>query len=732
MKKRSVKLKPWNFPNLILKCFLFFMVLLYIQLCYLSLSPNLYGINMDKFAKARNTVTKTLYAKRGTIYDKDGNTLALNVYSYTVVAYLSPTLTTNSDNPKHVVDKKMTAEKLAPLIGMTTEYLERLLSTDAFQVELGPGGRGITELKKEEIEELELPGIGFIENKKRYYPNGNFASYVLGYAKQYDKTVEENGLKTIQSYIVGELGIESKYDDLLKGTNGSLRQQQDTRGYQIPDTKEYRTPALDGANIYLTLDSNIQRFAESAVKESGSTYHPEWLILTAMDAKNGKILGTASVPSFDPNLRDITNYENPLVSYVYEPGSTMKTYTYMCAMEKGTYKGDDTFLSGNIGIGENTVYDWNRKGWGTITFDKGYEYSSNVGITNILQRFIGRDDLKACLKKFGFGSTTGIELPREQAGDIVFHYPIEVANAGFGQGITTTQIQNLQALTMISNNGKMLKPHIIDKIVDPNTGEVTYKAKKEESKQLVKQSTVDKMKELMWNTIHGTDPGSTGYTYKIDGFDIIGKTGTAQIFDNQTGAYLSGKNDYIFSFAGMYPKEKPEIIIYGAMRRPSWGESKGLYTAVKSLMESIAKYKNMFGEKFDQDTIVTYILPSYISKNKDDVIKDLNHQKINPIVIGNGTKIIKQYPSRGATVMSGDKVILVTNDENKILPDMSGWSSGDAIHLFDLLDMEYEIEGHGYVTSQSISAGTIIHGKEKIKITLVDKYHIEEQKDTSS
>lgn len=736
MKKRKTKLKYWKFPNRILKCFFFCMVILYLQLCYLSLSPTIYGINMDEFAKARNTVSKTLYAKRGNIYDKDGNTLALNVYSYTVVAYLSDTLTTDIKNPRHVVDKEKTAKALAPVLNMTEEYILRLLNTDAYQVELGPGGRGITELKKEEIEALELPGIGFLENTKRYYPNGDFASYVLGYAKQYDKVVEENGTKKIENEIVGELGIEAKYDELLRGVNGSLKQQQDRYGYQIPDTKEYRTPAIDGSNIYLTLDSNIQRFVESAVKENAEIYKPEWLVLTAMDAKTGKILGTGSYPSFDPNVRDITNYENPLVTYVYEPGSTMKTYTYMCAMEKGTYKGDEKFTSGHIDIGEYTVNDWNRKGWGDITYDKGYEYSSNVGVVNILQKFITKDDLKKCLQKFGFGQKTVIELPREQSGSIRFQYDIEVATAGFGQGITTTQIQNLQALTIISNNGKMLKPHIIDKIVDPNTGKTTYKAKKEESKQLVKQSTVDKMKELMYNTIYGDDPGTTGYAYDIEGFDIIGKTGTAQIFDNETGNYLSGKNDYIFSFAGMYPKDDPEIIIYGAMRRPKWGESKGLSNAVNSVMESIAKYKNMFTEKYDQNTIVTYPLKSYYNKLKDDVVKELNSQNIHPIIIGNGSKIVSQYPSRGTTVMSGDKVILVTNDENRTLPDLTGWSSGDAVHLFDLLGLDYELEGHGYVINQSIKAGTKITGQEKIKITLKDKFDIdqttqEETKETS-
>lgn len=726
MKKgRKIKLKSWKFPNFILNIFVFFMIVLYIQLVYLSLSPSIYGINMDKFAKARNTVTKTLYAKRGNIYDTEGNTLALNVYSYTVVAYLSESRTSDDDYPRHVVNKEETAKKLSSLLGMTEQYLLNLLNTKSYQVELGPGGRGITELKKEEIEKLELPGIGFVENTKRYYPNGNFASYVIGYAKQYDKVVEENGTKIIQSSIVGELGIESRYNELLKGKNGSLKQQQDQNGYQIPDTKEYRTEALDGSDIYLTLDSNIQRFVESAVKENASEYKPEWLILTAMDAKTGKILGTSSSPSFDPNLKDITNYENPLVSYAYEPGSTMKTFTYMCAIELGKYNGDAKIKSGNIEIGEYTINDWNRKGWGYITYDKGFEYSSNVAITNLIQSSLTRDELSKCFREYGFGKKTGIDLPREEAADIAFRYPIEVANAGFGQGITTTQIQNLQAMTIISNNGKMLTPHIIDKIVDQNTGKTTYQSKKEESKQIVKQSTVDKMKQLLWNTVQGTDAGSTGFAYRIDGYDIIGKTGTAQIWDNSKGTYYSGKNDYVFSFSGMYPKDDPEIIIYGAMRRPQWGENKGLSTAAKSVMASIARYKNIYGDKFDKASVDEVEIKSYLSKNVEEVKRELEANKIIPIVIGDGKQVIRQSPSKGTKLISGDKLFLITNSKEYKLPSMNGWSSSDAINLCKLLGIEYEVEGHGYVTEQSIKDGTVVTGKEKIKFVLKEKYVIE-------
>ena len=145
-----------------------------------------------------------------------------------------------------------------------------------------------------------------------------------------------------------------------------------------------------------------------------------------MDAKTGAILGSGSSPSFDPNLRDITNYENPLVTYLYEPGSTMKTYTYMCAIDNAKYNGADTYQSGNILIGDAIVNDWNKYGWGTINYDKGYEYSSNVGIANLMTKYLSAGELKSCLTKYGFGKKTGIELTREQEGDISFKYSIEV------------------------------------------------------------------------------------------------------------------------------------------------------------------------------------------------------------------------------------------------------------------------------------------------------------------
>ena len=718
MTKKKQRRKTWKFPQIIFFVFFVVIIILFARYLYIALSPSVNGINLKEFAANRNTVSKVLNAKRGTIFDATGNILAQNVTSYTLIAYLDP----SRKKGNYVKDIESTAKALASVLEGDEKDIKARLQKGKdekrYQIEFGNIGKNITELKKDEIEDLGLAGIDFIEDYKRYYPNGNFASYILGYAKTNEKEV--NG--EIVTSIDGELGIEAKYDDLLKGTDGYLSYQQDRFGYKIPDTAETRTDALDGSDIYLTLDSSIQRFVETEIANIAERFDPNWAVIGVLDADTGDILAASSIPSFNPNTRDITSYQNPLVSEAFEPGSTMKTYTYMCAIEKGTYKGDETFKSGSIEVVDATIRDWNNTGWGTITFDKGYEYSSNVGVVNMIDKFVTRDDLKACFRDYGFGNLTGVDLAREVAGDLDFKYPVEVANAAFGQGLNTTAIQHLQALTIIANDGKMLTPHIVQKIVNPNTGKTTYKREVKESKQIVSQATVNKMKDLMYNVVNSDDPAASGRRYKIEGFDIIGKTGTAQIYNEKRGGYLTGDTNYIYSFAGMYPKNDPEIIIYAAVRQPNVGSSITVSDAVNSLMKNIAKYRNMFSESTNNKEEVKLItLDSYTNQKTEVVKAELERDKVKVITIGSGDKIINQYPEKGSKVLSYDKVFLITNGDEGKMPDLTGYSRSEVIYLMNALGYDYQIDGYGYVTGQSVKAGEDALGKT-VKITLSEKY----------
>ena len=727
MGARNTKSNSWGFPKKVFVCFLFLMLILFVQLAYLSLSPNIYGINMKEFSANRNTIKTVLKSNRGTIYDSLGNTLASNVTSYTVIAYVNEKITGNSKVQKHVTDVIGTAEALSPIINMEVETIKKLLNDainkNAWQVELGPGGRNITELKKEEIESLGLPGIDFIESTKRYYPNGDFASYIIGYVRGYEETVIENGLEKLQYNLIGEMGVEAHYNEDLSGTDGSLTYQRDLSGYKIPDTPEILNPAKDGNNIYLTIDSNIQRFVEASVKEVTDNYSPEWMTLTVMDAKTGEILGTSTSPSFDPNIKNITNYENPLISTTFEPGSTMKIYTYMCALETGLYNGEDLYQSGSLQIGDDKVSDWNVYGWGKLNYDKGFEYSSNVAVSTMLQTILDKQKFRACLESYGFGEKTGIELSNEAAGNISsFNYPIEVANASFGQGITITAIQQLQALTIISNNGKMLKPHIVKKIVDSDTDEIIYEMKVEESEQIVSEETVKKIKELMYNVVNSSDPVATGKSYKIEGLDVIGKTGTAEIFDTVNNRYMDGENDYIYSFAGMYPYKDPQIIIYATMKRPTNSGSKGIVDATRSVMESVAKFKNIFNDKSNIEMLDTYIVDLYINENVEKLKTKLNEVDLDVIIIGNGNKVINQYPKPGVELISNDKLFLVTNGTEIKIPDMLNWSKNDVSKFFELSNYQVMFDGYGYVYEQSIEKDTILNNELEIIIKFRDKF----------
>ena len=596
----------------------------------------------------------------------------------------------------------MTAEKLSPIINMSVDRIYELLNQKGlYQVELGPGGKGLSQIQKEQIDKLKLPGIDFISTNKRYYPNLDFASYTLGYV-----TTNENG------EMVGEMGIEQYYNDKLTGSNGSLEYQTDANGYKLIDSSgspEIRIDKIDGMDIYLTIDSNVQMIEERALNSYFESSKASSGGLIVADAKTGKVLASASRPSFDPNIKDIKNYMDPLVSTAFEPGSTMKTYTYMCALEKGTYKGDDTYMSGTMKIGEYTIKDWNNYGWGEISYDYGYLQSSNIGIANLVQKYITRDDLLAYFKKLGFGSKTGIELPSEVTGKISFKYDIEVATAGFGQGITTTPIQHIKALTSISNNGYLLNPTIVEKIVDSNTGKTVYKNKVKKGTKVASTETVNKMKDLMYNVVNGE---GTGTSYHLDGYDIIGKTGTAEYVNAGNSSYTKGS--YIKSFEGMYPKDNPKYIFYIYLDKASVNTMPDM---IKSIVQDVETYYNI--TKINSNSVSSYTIPNFLNNNVDNVKNTLSLAGVKYEVIGDGTKVINQYPLSG-TIVNG-RVFIITNSNNIGIPNMVGYSRKDAINLAKILNIEYNLEGNGYVNNYSVELDS--NGKvTKINMTLSDKY----------
>jgi len=669
------------------------------RMIYLSASKNVQvaGQSIKTFAANRNSTTTTLAASRGSIYSVNGDVLAKNVNSYTVIAYLNM-------SPRPVVDKEYTANVLSEYINMTPESILKLLNQSGYQVELGPGGRNISEKLKKDIEALDLVGIDFIKSSKRYYPYGDFASYIIGYAK-----------KNSNGKIVGELGVEGYYNNELTGKDGKTTYQQDAYGYHIADTPVITEDPVSGLDIYLTIDSNIQMYLENAISDMANTSKFEWVTVTVANAKTGAILGSAVTPSYNPNILNITNYNNPLVSYSYEPGSTMKIYSFMAAIEEGIYVPDAEFMSGSRKVGKDLVTDWYKAGWGNITYDKGFTYSSNVAAAN-LGLTLGRDTLIEYYKKFGFGKKTGIEMANEYSGIIRPYYDLEVANAAFGQGITTTPIQNVQAMTTLANEGTLVRPYIVDKVIDPSTDEIIYQSERTEIGKVVSKSTVDKILELLYETVNGDDRIATGLVYKTNSTTLVGKTGTAQIASSN-GGYQTGSYNNIKSFAGVFPYENPEYIIYISVKKLQ-GTSSAIAKPVKSIVESIAKYKNLDQLIVEEDESKIIQINNYINKNVDNTIEDLNKLGLEVILIGAGSRIIDQYPYKGSTLVLGSKIYLMSNSNEIKMPDMTNWTSNEVASYCNLVGIDYNIHGYGRVKSQSIKAGTLIDSSMSIDFTL--------------
>lgn len=688
-KKKKIINRNVKITNIALAITLLLFCLLLYRAGKLSLSTNIDGINLSNFASKRTIKQETILAKRGTIYDVNGEALAQNVYSYTLIAYLSP----SRGEGNYVKDKEVTANQLATVINISEEKILSLLnSTNSngealYQTEFGSAGKGLTELTKDKIKALNLDGIDFIETQKRYYPKGTFLSYTLGYAKE-----------NTEGKILGEMGIESLYNDLLTGVDGYKKYQKDLRGYKIPNTKEEVLQAEDGNNIYLTIDSNVQFFVEQALEDAKNKYRFDEINIVVAQAKTGKILGIGSTTSFDPNIKNIDSYLDPNISIAFEPGSTMKVFSYMAVMEADKYNGNETFRSGIFKTKDGTeIGDWHREGWGTISYDRGFALSSNVGIVNLINNYIDRQTLLDYYKKLGFGSKTGIELSKETSGKLDFKYETEVFNAGFGQGIMVTSMQNIKALTSVANDGILLQPYIVDKIVD-SKGNIVKQNSKTELGRVAKKATTDKIKDLMETVVSD----GTGTNYNMPGYNLIAKTGTAQISSTDGRGYLTGAYDVIRGFAGIFPKDDPEIIIYANVTRPVPNAATSLAYVVKNVVENTSKYYNIYDASNDNTTKVTYTLDSYINKDVTTTKDLLEHQNIETILIGDGDTVTNQYPNKGSVVTTGSKVFLITNHKNIIIPNFKGWSKKDVTTYLDYANIPYTLEGIGYLTSQSI------------------------------
>ena len=271
-----------------------------------------------------------------------------------------------------------------------------------------------------------------------------------------------------------------------------------------------------------------------------------------------------------------------------------------------------------------------------------------------------------------------------------------------------------------TDHEKSGKPYLVEKIVDPTTEEIVYEGKRTEVDTVASETTVNKIKDLMWDTVNTS--GMTGTGYRLEGYNLIGKTGTAQIADENGGGYLTGAEDIISSFAGIYPKDDPKVIIYASVKRPGGGKQNVIWKAIKDIVVNISKYYGTDPDTTSEEELTEYSLTSYKNKDVTTSKTELESMGMNVTIIGNGNKVTKQYPSKGDKITSGTRVFLITNDSNLTVPDVTGISSKQAEDLLRILGISVKLEGNGYVTGQSIGAGTTITPNMEITLNLCPKF----------
>lgn len=707
-------------------CITLFFAVLIIKVFWLQVVQT--GNWTDKAVK-QWTANSDISAKRGTITDRNGNDLAMDAPAYNVA--LNPRVINKYGIKSDVVSQlhsilgtdEAEIEKQATSVLTSGDEIGQLFTWR----ELNSGGRLIDQEKADQvnafIKQLKEKtgqkwdvGVYLSADSKRYYPKNELASHVIGYTNKDGNAVA---------------GIEAYYDEKLKGTDGHIQYLRDKQGDKLPDSKDVYTPAKNGDNLTLTIDETIQYYIEQAMKDAYEQLKPESITVIAADPNTMEILGMANMPTFNPNkFNEVTNpvdFRNLAVKAIYEPGSTFKIVTLSGAVQENLFNPNATYQSGSIQVGRTTLHDLNHSGWGTISYLEGLKRSSNVAFVNLGYKMLGAERLRKYIDAFGFGEQTGIELPGEAKGAITFHpnIPTEVATAAYGHGLVqVTPIQQLAAISAVANGGKLLTPHLVKSITDPNTG-VTENTQTKVVRQVVDPATSEKVRGYLEQVVSDQDIGTGRHAY-IDGYRVAGKTGTAV-------KVINGKYDYtkqVVSFVGFAPANDPKIAMIVVIDQPSDSKLGGGTAAApvfKKIVSQVLPYMGISKVFDDGETkpkaevaskklMASYTAPTLTGKMLADAKKKLLADGISYTTVGSGNKVVKQYPASGAAMTGGQTIYLMTEDPTKMsIPDLKGESLRDALQILSLMKVEVTATGEGYVSEQVESSSG---GRRSVTLTL--------------
>ncbi|MBO5733359.1 MAG: PASTA domain-containing protein [Clostridia bacterium] len=688
--------------------FVAFFVLFCMLAVYLLKINIIDGEKLRTGAIEQQTRDYQVSSARGTIYDRNGKALAISSSAVTI-----------SVNPKEIAEAGYSidelAQKFAEILELDVETVKTKMTKDALDVEIKAK---VEPEIADQIRELDLTGVYFKEDTKRYYPFGTFASHVLGYVGK-----DNQGLG----------GIEMVYDSELSGVPGRVVTLKNAHGTDMPFQEERHIDSENGLNVVLTIDETIQHFAE---KHLADVYNDadakEGAACIVMDVKTGEILAMATMPNFDlnnPNAitdPDVLTYleeikeddeytdddyntavaaarnkmwRNKAVVDSYEPGSCFKIMTMSMALEEGVVTPEDQFFCSGVKVVEDRdIHCAERSGHGAQTFRDGVKNSCNPVFIEVGQR-VGIDIFKKYYEAFGFRDKTGFDLPGEASGvfytDEQFNV-VELATASFGQGPKITPLQLISAVSAVANGGKLMKPYLVKQFTD-ESGTVVKTVEPTVVRQVVSEETSKTVCELLENAV----TNGSGQNAYIKGYRVAGKTGTSEKLPR-------GSHKYTASFVGFAPANDPQVACLVVVDEPAGGAYYGglvAAPAVGKILEDTLNYLGVEPQYTEEEkTTIDVGVPEVTGMELIAAKKKLSDMGLKYTIIGGGENVVRQMPASSAIVNSGSVVVLYTdNSENRMVtvPDVTGKSLSVVKSKLSSNGLNLSIVGAGATGSSS-------------------------------
>lgn len=649
---------------------------IYIRSFYLHLG---HDERLIRLARQQYQKRIVLAAERGTIFDRSGRELAVDLQVFSIFSH--PNLITESDRPK-------VAKTLAGILNMDDrKILEKLAGGKRFTWI----ARRVSPEEKKAIDAQKLDGVFSVPEKKRYYPNGALGGQLLG-AVGFD------------AQALG--GIELTYDKYLKTKKDNYLIDKDAKGRSYLYVEESKK---DFADIHLTIDRNIQYIAERELEQAVEKYHPNHAFVIVARPATGEILAVANAPAFDPNHYSdfpLPLWKNHAFVDAYEPGSTFKAVTAAAALHTGAIHPDDPFFceNGAWRVANRVVHDHGRHG--LMTFRDIIRVSSNIGVAKIEQK-TGRDAFVAMLASLGFGRRSMLNFPGESAGMMLNPKswgPVEESNIAFGQGIAVTALQMVQAYGVFANGGNLMKPILVNKVVDRNN-QIIEAHEPEVKEHVLTSEESRQLTEMLEGVVTktGTAPAAA-----LENFKVAGKTGTAQKVIN--GNYAAGR--FVSSFIGYVPTHRPELLIYTVLDEPRPVYFGGVVAApvFHRVADQALNHLGIMGDKQPEPMLADTLSPP---KSDASSLSQRTAAK-HPREDSDLTNVDAVNPT--AALATSDRIS--ENLRNGIVPNLNGLSLRQIVVPFNQSPYILESHGIGFVVDQSPKPGTELKQGDSIQVTL--------------